>query len=218
MPVNKFSTYIIPVILLLLGAWLAVEIYTLRKEVRRLESVTSLANDFAAKRAQRMVPDKEASEERLRMLLGQELAAAVKAEVNELGTRLEARFIGLESELSNSIKESFAEVLRSERTSTAMQQTVSEALAVAIEEEKQKQYKLSRTRAMQNNLRQIASAALQYILETGETSVSYDQLVPTFFSDIEPVAGENYRDIIIYKDSERIEITTKDGEVIDYLF
>ena len=53
----------------------------------------------------------------------------------------------------------------------------------------------SQQKAITNNLRQIASAAQQYMLETGNTTVSvYDSLVGdgNYISTVEKVAGEAY--------------------------
>jgi type IV pilus assembly protein PilA len=47
-------------------------------------------------------------------------------------------------------------------------------------------------RSVLNNLRQVASAGQQYILEKGVTSVSYNSLTPTYFAPIQTVAQEVY--------------------------
>lgn len=51
----------------------------------------------------------------------------------------------------------------------------------------------SREKAITNNLRQIASAGQQYILSEGSATVDYTTLVSrSYFSEIQPVAQENY--------------------------
>jgi len=65
----------------------------------------------------------------------------------------------------------------------------------------------SREKAITNNLRQIASAGQQYILEEGATEVSYNELQPTYFQDISPVASESYTDITISEEGGTMQIT-----------
>ena len=52
----------------------------------------------------------------------------------------------------------------------------------------------SQTKAITNNLRQLASAADQYFLENGATSVSTSELVGTdkYIKSVDQVAGETY--------------------------
>ena len=52
----------------------------------------------------------------------------------------------------------------------------------------------SQTKAITNNLRQLASAADQYFLENGATSVSTAELVGTdkYIKSVDQVAGETY--------------------------
>ena len=54
--------------------------------------------------------------------------------------------------------------------------------------------KTSQTNAITNNLRQIASAADQFYIQTGTTTATYADLVGTdkFVKALQPVAGENY--------------------------
>ncbi len=73
-------------------------------------------------------------------------------------------------------------------------------------------------KAIQNNLRMIASAAQQYMLEELAEEVSYDQLTPTYFSPIESVNGEDYSSIVITADSEEISVTDADGIVHSHQF
>ena len=57
----------------------------------------------------------------------------------------------------------------------------------------QKVRETSRQKAMVNNLRQVASAGQQYILDKGVSTVSYSLLVKNgYFNTIQTVGGENY--------------------------
>ncbi|MGB0370687.1 MAG: type IV pilin protein [Opitutales bacterium] len=55
----------------------------------------------------------------------------------------------------------------------------------------------SRLSAMENNLRQIAAAGQQYILEEGLDSVDYGDLEGTYFQPITTVAGEDYTGLTV---------------------
>lgn len=57
--------------------------------------------------------------------------------------------------------------------------------------------KTAQEKTILNNLRQIATAGQQYILQYGVKSVSYKSLIPTYFAPIEPVAGENYSTLTV---------------------
>lgn len=63
----------------------------------------------------------------------------------------------------------------------------------------------SQSKAITNNLRQVAHAGAQYILEVGSDEVSYDLLVANeYLNEIEPVAQETYNSITITTDSAPI--------------
>lgn len=63
----------------------------------------------------------------------------------------------------------------------------------------------SQSKAITNNLRQVAHAGAQYILEVGSDSVTYDLLVSNqYLNEIEPVAEETYNAITITTDSTSI--------------
>ena len=64
----------------------------------------------------------------------------------------------------------------------------------------QKVREQSREKAMLNNLRQVASAGQQYVLEEGTQSVQYTDLVGDYFADIQTVAGENYGNLVVGED------------------
>ncbi len=76
----------------------------------------------------------------------------------------------------------------------------------------------SREKAITNNLRQIASAGQQYILETGDTKVGYKQLEGEYFYNIQPVAGESYEDLVVSEDGGTLTVTTASGDEISYTY
>lgn len=76
----------------------------------------------------------------------------------------------------------------------------------------------SKEKAITNNLRQIASAGQQYILEEGVTEVSYNKLVGDYFAEIQSVDGEDYTQIVISEEGGVIEVTTDSGESITYSY
>ena len=70
-----------------------------------------------------------------------------------------------------------------------------------------------------NNLRQLAAAGQQYILDRGVKQVGYSDLVGTqtdnYVRSISPADGEDYTHITINQSTSQISVTTKDfGEVI----
>jgi len=70
-----------------------------------------------------------------------------------------------------------------------------------------------------NNLRQIASAGQQYLLDTGADSVTYAELVAEgYFPPIDSVAGEYYDDIEVSLDTMHISVTLPSGEEIGFDF
>ncbi|ADE55243.1 hypothetical protein [Coraliomargarita akajimensis] len=75
----------------------------------------------------------------------------------------------------------------------------------------------SQEKAIINNLRQIASAADQYMLENGVTEVRYEQLIDpdnAYIPSLESVAGETYEGMIIKEDRESLSVELPDGRVI----
>ena len=64
----------------------------------------------------------------------------------------------------------------------------------------QKVREQSREKAMLNNLRQVASAGQQYVLEEGTQSIDYNGLVGDYFADIQTVAGEDYTSLEVSED------------------
>lgn len=74
----------------------------------------------------------------------------------------------------------------------------------------QKVREQSREKAMVNNLRQVASAGQQYILEEGVTSVGYSQLVGDYFNDMSTVGGEDYTGLVITEGGGTITVSGGD--------
>lgn len=77
----------------------------------------------------------------------------------------------------------------------------------------------SREKAIVNNLRQIASAADQYMLETGNNTVNVgaDLIGPDkYIRSIESVAGETYDDIELKAGFTSISVVTEGGEIITF--
>jgi len=69
----------------------------------------------------------------------------------------------------------------------------------------------SRVKAVTNNLRQIATAASQYMLNNGLTQASYTDLVGTstdnYLHTLSPVAGEDYSGITVVQTATQLSIT-----------
>jgi len=76
----------------------------------------------------------------------------------------------------------------------------------------------SREKAITNNLRMIAAAGQQYILEEGAETVSYNQLVGEYFMEIQPVNGEDYTQLVISEEGGTIEVTTANGETVSFMY
>ncbi len=73
-------------------------------------------------------------------------------------------------------------------------------------------------KAMTNNLRQVASGGLQYILENGTASAQYKDLVPIYFQPINPVCGEDYTKLTVSEDGGAMSVTALNGEVVEYKY
>ena len=77
----------------------------------------------------------------------------------------------------------------------------------------------SREKAIENNLRQIASASLTYMLDKGVTEVRYPDLIggaKPYLQPLTPVAGESYDNIVVRQTTTRISVTMSDGTVVSY--
>ena len=75
----------------------------------------------------------------------------------------------------------------------------------------------SQDKTILNNLRQVASAGQQYLLEEGETTVAYSDLAPTYFPTIQSVAGETYGALNV-TNSGTLEVTKSDSSSIIYTY
>jgi type IV pilus assembly protein PilA len=73
----------------------------------------------------------------------------------------------------------------------------------------------ARSKAVTNNLRQIASAANQYMLENGVSQVSETQLAGTttnyYLRPVTPVIGEIYTTMTIGNATTQISVSENDG-------
>lgn len=69
----------------------------------------------------------------------------------------------------------------------------------------------SRTKAVGNNLRQLATAASQFMLDKGVTQAAYTDLVGTdtdnYVHTLSPVAGEDYSSILIVQAATQVSIS-----------
>ncbi len=76
----------------------------------------------------------------------------------------------------------------------------------------------SQDKTILNNLRQVASAGQQYILEEGKVSVAIDDLDPTYFATISAVAGEDYTGLSVAETASPRElvVTKADNDKITY--
>ena len=76
----------------------------------------------------------------------------------------------------------------------------------------------SREKAITNNLRQVASAGAQFILDTGASQVAYTALTPTYFNTIAAVAGESYTGISVDEDGGTLTVTTTGGQSVSFTY
>lgn len=71
-----------------------------------------------------------------------------------------------------------------------------------------------------NNLRQLATAASQYMLDKGMTEARYSDLVGTktdnYIRTIAPVDHENYDDFILYQTQTQVTQVAPDGSIVTY--
>lgn len=76
----------------------------------------------------------------------------------------------------------------------------------------------SREKAITNNLRQIASAGQQYILEEGAVTVAYETLEGDYYSTIAPVAGEDYSGAVVREGGGTLIVTDSGGTTVIYTY
>jgi type IV pilus assembly protein PilA len=71
-----------------------------------------------------------------------------------------------------------------------------------------------------NNLRQIATAASQYMLDKGVTQAEYTDLVGTdtdnYIRSVSPVAGEDYTSEIVVQTQTQVSITAVSFGTVTY--
>lgn len=76
----------------------------------------------------------------------------------------------------------------------------------------QKSRQATREKAITNNLRQIAAAAQQYLLEHGVNAVAYSDIVGTntdrYITEITTVAQEDYTTLVINNTDTQVSITS----------
>lgn len=72
--------------------------------------------------------------------------------------------------------------------------------------------KQAKGKAIQNNLRQIASAGQQYMLEKDAEEVGYNQLAEEYFSRFLAVNGEDYSELIVKKTGGELVVLDRDGQ------
>ena len=78
----------------------------------------------------------------------------------------------------------------------------------------------SQDRTVLNNLRQVASAAQQYLLEQGVLTVSSADLIGSgeYITTIESVGTESYDAFTINTNTSQIQIASPSGNTITYQF
>jgi hypothetical protein len=78
----------------------------------------------------------------------------------------------------------------------------------------------SQRKAITNNLRILATAAQQYMLDKGVTSAGYYDLVGTgtdnYVRGITPVIGEDYTGIYLHADDTQVTLVAPDGTTVTY--
>jgi hypothetical protein len=76
----------------------------------------------------------------------------------------------------------------------------------------------SRVKAITNNLRQLSSAAEQYMLDKGVTGASYYDLVGNgtddYIRSINPVMGEDYSGFYLTQEQTQVMIVAPDGTMV----
>ncbi len=75
-----------------------------------------------------------------------------------------------------------------------------------------------RRQLIQRNLRKLVAASDQFFLETGKKSATIADLVgvQNYVRSLEPVAGENYGDLLFAPGNDNISVTTATGETISF--
>jgi len=76
----------------------------------------------------------------------------------------------------------------------------------------------SQQKTVLNNLRQIAAAGQQYMLENGTDTVGYSSLEGTYFNTIQAVAGESYSGVVVSASGTTIAVTLSDGTSVIFSY
>ncbi len=76
----------------------------------------------------------------------------------------------------------------------------------------------SREKAIINNLRQVSAAGQQYILENGVPKAPFEVINGEYFSEIVPVAGEDYTGLVVEEEGGTLSVTTADGKTVTYTY
>lgn len=77
----------------------------------------------------------------------------------------------------------------------------------------------AREKTILNNLRQVASAGQQYLLDQGVTQATYSQLLgDKRFPSIKPVAGESYTTLSVAENGTKLVATAAGGQRIVYTY
>ncbi len=77
----------------------------------------------------------------------------------------------------------------------------------------------ARSKTILNNLRQVASAGQQYLLDRGVTQVTYQQLRNDGrFPEIKVVAGENYSSLTVAEGGTKLVATAAGNQRVVYTY
>ncbi len=76
----------------------------------------------------------------------------------------------------------------------------------------------SQQKTVLNNLRQVASAGQQYLLEEGADRARYDQLEGEYFPPLTPVNGEDYTGLVVEAAGGTLSVTMANGETVEYRY
>ena len=78
----------------------------------------------------------------------------------------------------------------------------------------------SRTKTVTNNLRQLAAAGAQYMLDKGVTQAGYTDLVGTatdnYVRSVSPVAGEDYTAFLVQQGTTQVSISSPTFGTVTY--
>jgi type IV pilus assembly protein PilA len=74
----------------------------------------------------------------------------------------------------------------------------------------------SQDATIKNNLRQFQVAGQQYMLETGKTTATYNDLVGAdkFIKVLKPVDGEDYTQLVLHSEDAKLSIRKENGQTV----